>query len=168
MLSRTYKNAATALVAAMMWHLTASAPALGQTPGTPGHVTIVSRPAAESLRAPRRTTSRPPMMARPAFEFQSWFDRTEGPAALPPSPQGAVVIARELTLANRHYLLDTPLLVIVADRLRIGPNAVIDVSGKPRAAGGKIVVLTRNLTCESGGSLQLIARAVPWEARAAQ
>lgn len=134
--------------------------AAGQAPEQP-RVTITSATPSAPLKAPRKAAA-PTVMARRAFDVQSWFGRTEPPADLSTGSRGLVILARELTLENRRYTLDTPQLVMVVDRLRVGPNTVIDVSGRRvRAAGGEVVIIARQITCESGGGLQLVSRGGP-------
>lgn len=145
-----------ALVSALALALIAVAPATGQ-PAT-GQVIITSKPSMEPLRPP---ITRPLIMTRPVFEILSWFDRTEPSGSPPASPRGTVVLARDLTLQNLSYKLDTPQLVLVADKLRIGPNAGFDVTGQRRRPGGKIVIIAREITCESGGGLQLVSKGGP-------
>jgi hypothetical protein len=135
MLSGGFRHA-TPAVAALALGLTTGESAIAQRPAT-GRVTITSQSPAEPLRPPRKTAVGPMIMAKSAFEVQNWFDRTAAPANLPPAPR-AIVLARELKVENVHYTIDTPRLVIVVDKLRIGANGVIDSSGRQvRAPGGR-------------------------------
>ena len=158
MLSVAFRHVRPAVIAALALCLIPVVTATQQPPPR-GRVTITSAPSTEALRPPRKNASKPMVMAKPAFEVQSWFDRSSPPPELSPAPRGAIVLGRELRLENLRYTVDTPQLVIVVDKLRIGPNAVIDVSGQQlRASGGKISIIARQLTCESGGNLQLVSK----------
>ncbi|HEX6975611.1 MAG TPA: hypothetical protein VF147_14500 [Vicinamibacterales bacterium] len=137
------------------------APASGQARPN-GGVTITSR--AGVKLAPPRVRPAPPMVmaAGGPLDVQRWFDKTDAPAALPGNQRVTAVLARELTIENRNWVVDSPMLVVVADTLRVGANGTIDLSARPaRAAGGKLYVIARRIACDSGGTLQLVSRGGP-------
>ena len=94
-----------------------------------------------------------------AYDVQRWLDLSEAPASLQAAPRGTIVLARDLVLSDRQYSLETPLLVVIADSLRIRGKSTIDVSA--RAAGkpaGAVMLLARRIMCDAGGSLQIVAK----------
>ena len=128
-------------------------------------------------RVPRVTIARPVTPAPPpppptaiaartrmfvaggSYDVQRWLDVSEAPASLQAAPRGTIVLARDLVLSNRQYSLETPLLVVIADSLRIRGKSTIDVSA--RAAGkpaGAVMLLARRIICDAGGSLQIVAK----------
>jgi hypothetical protein len=99
------------------------------------------------------------MLAAPGtYDVQRWLDRSDLPPDLAGTARGTIALARDLTLADRQYALDTPLLVVVAESLRISGSVTIDLSA--RAAGkpaGALVLLAKRITCEPGGSLRVVS-----------
>ena len=97
-------------------------------------------------------------VASGGYDVQRWFDLSEAPASLQAAPRGTIVLARDLLLSGRQYSLDTPLLVMMAESLRIRGKSTIDVSA--RAAGkpaGAVMLLARRIMCDAGGSLRIIS-----------
>ena len=130
-------------------------PASAQSPKPP-RVTI-ARPVTPPTVSPPPTRTRL-YAAFGTYDIQRWFDRSDAPASLPAAGRGTIALARDLALADRQYVLDTPLLVVVADSLRISGRVTIDVSA--RAAGkpaGAVMLLAKRITCEPGGSLRVIS-----------
>jgi hypothetical protein len=137
-------------------------------------------PAALDPRAPRITimrsvTSTPPPPPPPpttlaaartrmfvgggGYDIERWLDRSDAPASLTATPRGTVVLARDLALSDLQYTLDTPLLVVVAESIRITGKATIDLSGRvPGKPAGALMLLAKRIACERGGALQVISK----------
>jgi hypothetical protein len=123
-------------------------------------VEITSGARTEPLRPPRTpaTDTRMAMMASAAYDVQRWTDRSFAPATLPPARLGTFAIAGDLLLQKIQYKIEGQTLVLVADKLRIGSNATIDVSSYGRGgSAGKVILLANEIICESGGTLRIIA-----------
>ena len=130
---------------------------LTQAPPVRSRVTIASRPA-PPLPPPPSPSSKMRRIGAGGYDIQPWLDRAEAPASLPPSARGTFVLARDLALPDRVLAAGTPLLVILADSLRVTGNMTIDLSATQAGApGGSVMILARKITCEAGGRLTIVA-----------
>ncbi len=97
-----------------------------------------------------------------AFDVRSWLDRTEAPETLEAAPGGTLLLARDLTLGDRQYSLNTTALALVADSLIITGNTTIDLSSRtPEVPAGSFVLLARKVTCGPNASLRIVASGSP-------
>ena len=127
-----------------------------QPPPVRSRVTIASRPA-PPIPAPRSSTKLRRAVAG-GYDLQVWLDRPDAPASLPPASRGTFALAGELELRDRTLVAATPLLVVVADSLRITGNTTIDVSARqPGAGGGSVMILARTISCDRGARLTIVA-----------
>jgi hypothetical protein len=127
-----------------------------QAPPVRSRVTIASRPA--PLPPPSSTSSRVRRIAAGGYDIQPWLDRSDAATSVPASGRGTFVLARDLALPDGVLAADTPILVILADSLRVVGNMTIDVSAKRTgAAGGSVMILARQITCEAGARLTIVA-----------
>jgi hypothetical protein len=132
-------------------------PSLAQTPKPP-RVTIAP-PVTRTAFAPTPLSRTRMLLARSAYDVQRWFDRSEAPPSLTAAAQGTIVLAGDLSLADRQYSPDTPLLVIVAESLRISGTVTIDLSARPAGKpAGALMLLAKRISCDRGGSLRVIAK----------
>lgn len=104
------------------------------------------------------TGMRAGMAAAAAYDVQRWMDRSDAPDTLASSRGATIVLAADLRLQNVQYKIDAPVLALVADKLRIGPNAMIDASEwRTGGARGKVIILANEIVCEPGGALRIVA-----------
>ena len=123
-------------------------------------VQITSLYRSEPLRPPAPPSSnRTTALAMPATDVQRWMDRTDAPPLLKPGPLGTHALAGDLRIQNVQYSFEARVLILVAEKLRIGPNAMIDLSGwRTDGSAGKVIILSNEIICEPGGSLHIVAK----------
>lgn len=128
--------------------------AMQQPPPARSQVIIGSRTGARMPPPPRP-------MTRPAggtFHMEAALDDTQMPSSLPASAKGVFVLARDLVLGDQRLAVQSPLVIILAESLKVSGNAVIDISARqPGVPGGQVMLLARTITCDGAGRLEIIA-----------
>lgn len=100
-------------------------------------------------------------MAATTSDVQRWMDRSDAPGTLASSGRATIVLAGDLRLHNVQYRIEAPVLVLVADKLRIGSNVMIEATGRGRrGAGGTVILLANEIVCEPGGALHVVSNGV--------
>jgi len=143
------------LAAAMLIALAADAAAAAQQPPPPRSRVIIGSRTGARVPPPPRPIARP---APGVYQIASALDETTPPSSLPASDKGVFVLARDLVLGDQQLSVQTPLLIILAETLKISGNAAIDVSARQAAVpGGHVMLLARRITCEGAGRLDIVA-----------
>ncbi len=149
-----YCRSSVVLLGIGAWALGGAAPPRPAVP--PQRVTVTGRAAVVQIARPPQAR---PVAALGTYKSVEWFDSPDGRDTLPTSPgQGLVVLAGDLSLGGKTYKVDAPLVVLVADTLRITGDVAFDLSARrPDGAGGRMLVLANRLVC-AGGTLKVTSR----------
>ncbi len=129
-------------------------PAMQQPPPPRSRVIIGSRTGAR-MPPPPRPVTRP---ASGTFHIEPALEDGQAPSSLPASGKGVFVLARDLVLNDQRLTVQAPLVIILAETLKIAGHAVIDISARQAAVpGGQVMLLARTITCEGAGRLDIVA-----------